>query len=116
MNSGAIVNAKSRNRMVQLGYAIVEGQVRAENGQVAPAIENLTRIIAETKKSGFYGYQLKARLALAEVEWQSGKAATAHAHLKTLQQEARERGFLLIADKAANLFVRQPPRRHTTTT
>jgi DNA-binding winged helix-turn-helix (wHTH) protein/tetratricopeptide (TPR) repeat protein len=116
MESGASVNAKSRNRMVQLSYAIVEGQVRAANGQAAPAIENLTRIIAETKKSGFYGYHLEARLALAEVELQSGKAASAHAHLKTLEQEARERGFLLIAKKAATLFVRRPAGGHTTTT
>jgi DNA-binding winged helix-turn-helix (wHTH) protein/tetratricopeptide (TPR) repeat protein len=115
MERGASVNTKSRNRMVQLSYAIVEAQVQAANGQAAPAIDNLARIIAETKKSGFYGYQLEARLALAGVELQCGKAANARAHLKPLEQEARERGFLLVANKAATLSARRPAGNHTPT-
>ena len=100
MASGADMTAKSRNRMVQLGAGIVEAQVRAANGAPVPALSSLERIIAETRKSGFYGYQLEARLALAEIESKSGKSA-ASARLRSLEREARQRGFLLIAKKAA---------------
>ena len=101
MESGAGAASRSHNRMVQFAFAIVEAQVRAVNGQVAPAKDSLARIITETKKSGFFGYQLEARLALAEIELKSAKTASVHFHLKALERDARERGFLLIANKAA---------------
>jgi DNA-binding winged helix-turn-helix (wHTH) protein/tetratricopeptide (TPR) repeat protein/TolB-like protein len=101
MESGTDAASRSHNRMVQFAFAIVEAQVRAANGQVSPAKDSLTRIIAETKKSGFVGYQLEARLAFAEIELKSAKNVGARAHLKALERDARERGFLLIANRAA---------------
>jgi tetratricopeptide (TPR) repeat protein len=102
---GAAVNAKSRNRMVQLSFAVEEARVRGASGDAASATKILTRLIAETKRSGFYGYQLEARLALAEIE---SRPATNSglARQRTLAQDANAHGFQLIARKAAALSER----------
>jgi tetratricopeptide (TPR) repeat protein len=103
IESGAGVASKSHDRMVQFSFAIAEAQVKAANGQIASADESLTRIIAETKKAGFVGYELEARLALAEIQLRSARTATAQARLAAVEKDARSKGFLLIAHKAAIL-------------
>ena len=103
IESGASVASKSRDRMVQFSFAIAEAQVKAANGQIASADESLTRIIAETKKDGFVGYELEARLALAEIQLRSARTATAQARLAAVEKDARTKGFLLIAHKAGSL-------------
>jgi len=102
-DSGAGVASKTRNRMVKFAFAIAEAQAKAANGQVAPAAEGLTRIVVETKQSGFVGYEFEARLALAEVQLRSAQTATARARLALVEKDARDRGFLLIARKAGSL-------------
>jgi len=57
--------------------------------------------IAEAMKSGFADYQLEARLALGEIEMQSGNPSAGRSRLDALEKDARVRGFLLIARKAA---------------
>jgi hypothetical protein len=47
-------------------------------------------------------YELEARLALCEIEAKTDPA-TARAHAKTLEEEARSKGFGLIARKALAL-------------
>jgi hypothetical protein len=54
-------------------------------------------------KSGYVGYQLESRLALEEIELESGKSAASRARLQQLQKDAKEKGFDLIARKAAAL-------------
>ena len=46
------------------------------------------------------GYQLEARLALAEIEIQSGKCNAGRSLLAALEKEAKAKGFALIARKA----------------
>jgi hypothetical protein len=91
--------------MVQFSFAIAEAQVKAANGQIALADESLMRIIAETKKAGFVGYELEARLVLAEIQLRSARTATAQARLLAVEKDARTKGFWLIAHKAGTLFV-----------
>jgi hypothetical protein len=54
-------------------------------------------------RSGYVGYQLECRLALEEIELTSGKSAASRARLERLQKDAKEKGFDLIARKAATL-------------
>jgi hypothetical protein len=103
MESGAGVASKSRNRIVQIAFAIADAQAKAANGRVAPATESLTRIIAETKESGFLGYELEARLALAEVQSGPAKTTASPARVAALEKDARAKDFLLIAHKAGSL-------------
>ena len=56
-------------------------------------------MIAETTRHSNLRYQLEARLALCEVEARTDRAS-ARVHAKTLEQEAKSKGFGLIARKA----------------
>lgn len=103
LESGAGVASRTRNRMVQFAFAIAEAQAKAANGQAAPATESLTRVIAETRKFGFLGYGLEARLALAEIQLKLAKGAKARDRLAEIERDARTQGFLLIARKAGSL-------------
>ena len=48
-----------------------------------------------------YGEALEARLALAQKDLRSGKASAGRASLVAIEGEARAKGFLHIAGKAA---------------
>jgi hypothetical protein len=66
------------------------------------------KICGPTTPSGFAGFDLEARLALAEIEMLSGRANSGRAHLQELQNDARSKGFLLIARKAKALESAHP--------
>jgi len=46
-------------------------------------------------------YQFEARLALGQIEMQSGKSSAGRPHLETLEKDARAKAYFLIARKAA---------------
>jgi hypothetical protein len=66
--------------------------------------------LAEAAAYGYVGYQLEARLALAEVEMIAGTPA-ARAHLEALEKDARSTGFGLIARKAASARGSEPGQK-----
>lgn len=80
-------------------FGIASARIQAATGKLSEARESLKSIIGETNRHGIVRYQLEARLALCEVEARSDPA-TARAHAKTLEEEARSKGFGLIAHKA----------------
>ena len=80
-------------------FGIANARVQAAVGKVAEAQESLKAVIAETRKRSNLRYQLEARLALCEIEARTDPAS-ARAHAKTLEQDARSKGFGLIARKA----------------
>jgi len=80
-------------------FGIANARVQAAVGKLAEARESLKTVIAETRKHSNLRYQLEARLALYEIEAKTDRTL-ARAHAKTLEQEARSKGFGLIARKA----------------
>ena len=80
-------------------FRIANARVQAATGKLAEARESLTTVIAEARKHSNLRYQLEARLALCEIEAKTDPAS-ARTHAKTLEQEARSKGFGLIARKA----------------
>jgi len=56
--------------------------------------------ISEAQKVGFFGRQLEATLALAEIEATSGKKKECSSLFQSVEKDPRSRGFLLIARKA----------------
>jgi hypothetical protein len=76
-----------------------DARLHAESGQIAEARKNLESLLAEASRTGLLLYQLESRLTLAELEWKSGQRA-ARAHLNALEKDARESGFVLLANKA----------------
>ncbi len=83
-------------------FGITNGRVQAATGKLAEARESVKNALAETVKHGVVRYQLEARLALCEVEAKTDPAS-ARAHAKTLEADARSKDFGLIARKASAL-------------
>ena len=94
---------KSQDFSVRLRTSIVEAQVEAAGGKDEDAVRLLQETIASAKKSGYEGLQLEAELALGEIEIASGRAAPGMNQLADVRKQAQERGFRLIADKAAQV-------------
>jgi len=63
----------------------------------------LNAALSDAKNHGYLGHQLDARLALAEMKIKSGKTAEGRKELTVLEHEARAKGFMLVARKAANV-------------
>ena len=90
---------QSQGREEHFLYEIANARVEAALGRLDEAQQSLKTIIAETTKHSNVRYELEARLALCEVEAKTDPV-TAHADAKTLEQEAKSKGFGLIARKA----------------
>jgi hypothetical protein len=101
--------AKKKNPAVRLAVTIAAAQVEASAGRTAPASSMLERTAAEAGRLGFQGLQLEARLAQGELGAASGAAAS-NERLQALEQEARAKGFGLIAARAAAARMRSSSR------
>ena len=75
--------------------------LQAADGKPAEARKQLDTVLAQTKSHGFAGYELATRLELARLTRQTPGASPGKAELALLEKDARKRGFVLIADKAA---------------
>ena len=97
--------ARSQNLSVQLGFAVAHARSEAASGKIGVATTILKEALAKATRSGYVGDQLECRLALEEIELKSGKSPASRARLERLQKDAKEKGFNLIARKAAALRV-----------
>jgi serine/threonine protein kinase/tetratricopeptide (TPR) repeat protein len=97
------IAAKSQNLSVQLAFAVIRARAESASQQTGPAKTILREALAKAIRSGYVGDQLESRLALEEIELKSGKSAASRARLDQLQKDAKEKGFDLIARKAATL-------------
>jgi hypothetical protein len=70
-------------------------------GESASAARNLRLVIQESIRGSFFVRRLEATLALAEVEAKSGRQKESLALYRSVQNDARSKGFVLIASKAA---------------
>jgi tetratricopeptide (TPR) repeat protein len=92
---------------VRLPTAISAGRARAALGNYsnpghnAQATQLLETALREAKDHGYLGYQFEARLALGEIEIGSGNSSHARQQMAILEEEARAKGFALVARKAA---------------
>ena len=93
---------KIQNEEVQLKLALAAASVRVASGKPsdqAAASDRLEAVLARANKHDFVRYQFEARLALGQLEVKSG--TNGRARLAELEKDARAKGFLLIARKAA---------------
>ena len=86
--------------------ALAQSRVTARSGKPAQAIESLQKVVTSTQKFGYGLYELQARLAIAEIEQQSG-SQSAKTHLAAVEKDARARGALLVANQADALLNKQ---------
>jgi len=97
------IAAKSQNLSVQLAFATARARAEAVSQEVGAAKTLLKEALIKASRSGYVGDQLESRLAFEEIELKSGKSAASRVRLEQLQKDAKEKGFDLIARKAAAL-------------
>jgi eukaryotic-like serine/threonine-protein kinase len=90
----------SHSRDVQISARVVAARIRAEFGGSVEEIRNLKEASAEARKIGFLEGDFQARLAIGEIEMRSGQTAIGRTQLLALQQDAKAKSFVLIAQKA----------------
>jgi serine/threonine protein kinase/tetratricopeptide (TPR) repeat protein len=81
---------------------LADARVKAKSGQAAAARQELEAMLASTRMYGYRLSEYNARLALVEIELASGSSA-GHAHLASLENDARSQGALLVANQAKAL-------------
>jgi tetratricopeptide (TPR) repeat protein/class 3 adenylate cyclase/TolB-like protein len=92
------------DRSTQL--AIVTARVRAaqnfaNTNAVRVAKQELLAVEYKAKQYGWIGAELDARFAAAEIEMKSGQSASGRSHLLAVENDARSKGLILVARKAA---------------
>lgn len=99
--------ARSQNPAIRWQTAIAAGRVEVhENNSALSASriatrKELTAIIGGSRKLGYQGIELEARLALAELEMKAGQIHTGRDHLAAIEADAKAKGYNLLARKAA---------------
>jgi tetratricopeptide (TPR) repeat protein/tRNA A-37 threonylcarbamoyl transferase component Bud32 len=91
--------APTSNRQWRLEVGIAAARVEAASGKHAAALTRLRQLREDAK--GFAAIELEADMALGEVEMASGQTEPGRARLQAVEQRARSRGFMLIANQAA---------------
>ena len=80
--------------------AVASGRVQAAAGDPAGALRMLETVRAESVKYGYVPYDFEVRLAMGEIEMKAGKTSSGRARLAQLEKDARQKGYLRIAEKA----------------
>jgi ATP/maltotriose-dependent transcriptional regulator MalT len=94
---------------IHLSIEIGAARVRAASAQyadrdiIAEANALLNAALSSAKIHGYLGHQFDARLALAELKIKSGRVAEGRKELTALEHDARAKGFMLVARKAASV-------------
>jgi DNA-binding winged helix-turn-helix (wHTH) protein/tetratricopeptide (TPR) repeat protein len=101
--------AKSQDPYLRISIAIAAARVRAAaavHGSSIPAASDvatrkLRAAMQQARKYGFFGLELESRLVLAEIESDPARRHSRDEQLTLLEADARQRGYGLIARKAA---------------
>jgi tetratricopeptide (TPR) repeat protein/TolB-like protein len=99
--------AKSQNPNMRWQTAVTAAHIETAGKNLAhsaatdAASKELATIITKSRELGYLGVELDARLALAEIEMKSGQTAAGGARLATIEADAKAKGYLLVARKAA---------------
>jgi serine/threonine protein kinase/tetratricopeptide (TPR) repeat protein len=97
--------SRLQNEEVRLRFSLANASALAASGTVADraaAVKILQDLLRVSSTKGYVGCTFEARLALGEVEMKTGHDAAGRARLSTLEEDARGKGFHLIADRAAS--------------
>jgi tetratricopeptide (TPR) repeat protein len=93
--------AKCQNLFDRLQYEVASARVLLSSDHPEKAEALLERTLREARAHGFVGVEFDAMLGMADWERRSGHADLARAQLASLERAARDRGFMLVAGKAA---------------
>jgi DNA-binding winged helix-turn-helix (wHTH) protein/tetratricopeptide (TPR) repeat protein/TolB-like protein len=94
----------SHNQELELRAVILGARVQAVSGNARDVSESkrqLNRAITDAAAGGFGDVAFEARLALGQIELDSGNLAAGRARLEALQKDSTNAGLLMIARKAS---------------
>jgi len=100
LERGFAVAGNSEIPQVRLGLAIVSAHLSGANGRPAQGVQLLTKALARDGKSSQLGDQFEARLRLSQLEILAGNVAAGRAGLQSLERDAAQRGYQLMARQA----------------
>lgn len=100
LESSQALAAVSQNIAARLRFAMVAARLLMASDPPEAARPVIERSLREARAHGLAGMEFEAMLASAELEMKLGHANIAHKQLASLESEAREKGFGLIARKA----------------
>jgi DNA-binding winged helix-turn-helix (wHTH) protein/tetratricopeptide (TPR) repeat protein/TolB-like protein len=96
----AVLSAKSYDPTVRFDVALSTAHLRGVQHRFDDARRSIRPALQRTDAIDCVRCQLEARLELGEIEIQAGNAERGRAQLQQLADEARRRGFRLIAEHA----------------
>jgi tetratricopeptide (TPR) repeat protein len=95
--------AKSLDPNVQVTVELAASRVHAKQGKPEQALRDLARTLEKAQLAGLNRRAFEVRLALGEIEAAQGNRKHAAEILTELERDARSRGFLAVAERAARL-------------
>jgi eukaryotic-like serine/threonine-protein kinase len=93
--------AKCQNLFDRLQYDVASARVLLSSDHPENAKGLLERALKDARAHGFVGVEFEAMLVTADLEKRSGHGAVAREQLASLERVARDKGFMLVARKAA---------------
>jgi DNA-binding winged helix-turn-helix (wHTH) protein/tetratricopeptide (TPR) repeat protein len=99
------LSGKSANKFLQLQFDIESARTEAASGHGARARAKIEKVIQIARSHRLGEVELEARLASADVEKGLLRSSEVPRDLLTLEDAARRRGFILIANKARSLRI-----------
>lgn len=91
---------KNQSRRARLATEIVAARLLAPTNP-NDSVRRLKAVVQEAETFRLFILELKASLALAQVEMASGSKVAGRARLQLVEKDAQSKGFVLIAHKAA---------------
>jgi eukaryotic-like serine/threonine-protein kinase len=92
---------KCQNLPDRLQYDVASARVLLLSDHPERAKVQVDRALRDARAHGFVGIEFDAMLVTADLEKRSGHGAIAREQLVSLERAAREKGFMLVARKAA---------------
>jgi DNA-binding winged helix-turn-helix (wHTH) protein/tetratricopeptide (TPR) repeat protein len=103
VESSRALAAGSQNLLVRLQYELASARVLLASDHPQAAGPGLAGVLLHARQHGLVGIELEAMLMQADLEQRSAHKALAQQQLATLERMAHDKGFALIARKAASL-------------
>jgi hypothetical protein len=100
MQKAEVLSAKTDDKILATALAVTRGRILTASGDYPASRKKLDAALAAATKSGLMQWQLKALLAIGELELKSGKVPAGRARLAALEKDATANSYLLIARKA----------------
>ncbi len=101
----------SANSVTLMVLQINEARLAGRRGDSGEARTILDALLVEARAQSSFGVEIEARLALAEIMAEAGDIDDARRLLAEVKSDATARGWIHVADKAAEVEKRRPGRK-----